>query len=68
MGPRTRTQYGVIMGITFRESLAPFLDPTYRASRGLGQIPWRGLRGLLQQIAEQGTISHLFFAPPSSPP
>ncbi len=49
------------MGITFRESLAPFLDPTYRASRGLGQFPWRGLRGLLQQIAEQGTISHPFF-------
>jgi hypothetical protein len=34
MGPRTRKQHGVIMGITFRESLAPFLDPTYRASRG----------------------------------
>ena len=49
------------MGITFRESLAPFLDPTYRASRGLGQFSWRGLRGLLQQIVEQDTISHPFY-------
>ena len=40
MGPRTSTQHGGIIGITFRESLAPFRDPTYRASRGLGQFPW----------------------------
>ena len=74
MRPRTSTQHRGVMGIIFCQPLAPFFDPTHRAPCRLGQFPWRGLRGLLQQIAEQGSIAHpcffhgVFLLTKSNPP
>jgi hypothetical protein len=66
---RARAQQSGVMGITFCQSLAPFLDPGFLNALSPGPIRGaRSMRSLLQEIAQQGPISHPFFAPTSFPP
>jgi hypothetical protein len=61
MRSRTRAEEFLIEGIAFSQSLAPFFDPAHRASCRPGSFLWRGLRVYVQQITQQGAISHPFF-------